>query len=144
MSILIKPDVVYKGQENTFSLSKNELAGLQTIFNDPYFQNQDNWMKVVFNYKSSSGNQSKLIEFDTTQLNPTGTFTASNRARDVFEIQSIHIIDFDHQIFIVPRSHLDTQLFDIELNVNMSTSTLMLMEDGGVLITENNELISIE
>ena len=144
MSILIKPDVVYKGQDNIFSLSKNELAALQTVFNDPYFQNQSNWMKIVFNYKSSSGNQTKLIEFDATQTNPSGVFTASDRARDFFEIQSIHLVDFDHQVFIVPRSHLDTQFFDLELNVNMSTSTLMLMEDGGVLITENNELISIE
>ena len=144
MAILIKPDVVYKGQENTFSLSKNELAGLQAVFNDPYFQNPENWMKVVFNYKSASGNQTKIIEFETTQLNPIGTFTASNRARDLFEIQSIHLIDFDHQIHIVPRSQLDTQLFDIQLNVNMASSTLILMEDGGVLTTENNELISIE
>jgi hypothetical protein len=144
MSILIKPDVVYKGQDNTFSLSKNELASLQLIFNDSYFQNHANWMKVVFNYKSSSGNQIKTIEFDASNLNPTGIFFASPRARDVFELQSIHIIDFDHQIFIVPRSHLDAQFFDLELNVNMSSSSLVLLEDGGVLLTEDNKLLSIE
>lgn len=142
MAIIVKPSSVYKGVEATFSLSKNELAGLSIVFNDSFFSDTNNWQKINVNFKSSTGNQTKTVEFDATVLNPTGSFFASEKARDIFLIESIHIVDFDLQVFIVPRSALNTAEFDIELDiVGGVEKTALLLEDGQTLLTESGETI---
>jgi hypothetical protein len=143
MAIITKPETIYKGQEASFSLSKTELANLPIVSNDPYFQNTSNWLKVVFNFKSSAGNQSKIVEFDATLEDPMGSFYSSSRARDQFQIQSIHIVDFDLQVFIIQRSQLSVADFDIELVSNGSSEDLLLLEDGQSLLSESGESITI-
>lgn len=116
MAIITKPaGGILKGVPASISLSKSELAALSIIVADSYFFNTSNWNKVILKYRSSSGKQYEVVQFDATLSSPTGNFLVSIKARDAFEIQAIEIHDFDNDIFIVPRSALNVADFDVVL-----------------------------
>lgn len=116
MAIITKPvGGIVKGVSASISLSKSELSALSIIVADSYFSNTSNWNKVILKYRSSTGKQYEVVQFDATLSSPTGNFLVSIKARNAFEIQTIEIHDFDNDIFIVPRSALTTADFDIVL-----------------------------
>jgi hypothetical protein len=115
MAIITKPSGgIFKGTPAEITLNKSELALLPIVLLDDYFSVTTNWNKIILSYKSSEGNQQEIVEFDATLSSPTGFFDVSLKARDLFEIQVIKIIDFDGDIFIIPRSELTTSDFDVE------------------------------
>lgn len=125
MAIITKPvGGVLKGVPATFTLSKVELLAVPMVSADSYFSDSDNWNKVILKYKSSEGKQYEVVEFNATLSSPTGTFSASEKARDEFEIQTLEIIDFDGGIFIVPRGSLTVAEFDIDFSVSIPSSFL--------------------
>lgn len=94
MAILTIP-AVQKGVTAVLQLSKVELAQLPVVSSDSYFSDMLNWYRVNVVYMSSVGEQYEIVEFDATQLSPTGNFLVSVHARDQFVVDKIVILDFD-------------------------------------------------
>lgn len=113
MSIITKPLSIQKNVAATISLSKSELA---SEIADVYYADSTNWKEVIIHYKSSTGNQRKILKFDATQSSPQSTFLASLKSRDIFQVQKIVIIDFDNGSITVPRSQLTVADFDVTLS----------------------------
>jgi hypothetical protein len=112
MSIITKPQVT-KGASYQFTLNKSELASLPLVIADSYFSQVSNWYRVDVVYKSFTGNQYEIVEFDAQDQSPIGNFSVSSNARDSFLVQKITIIDFDGGFFEIQRSELPTSDFDI-------------------------------
>ena len=113
MAILTKPSIS-KGVSSQFSLNKSELLALSSVSNDPYFSEMLNWNRISMIFKSSPGSQYEIVEFDATQESPVGNFLVSERARDVFQILKIQILDFDGGFLDIERSELTVADFDID------------------------------
>jgi len=107
---------IVKGVGATFTLDKAELLLVPSVAADPYYNDQSNWKAVVLNYKSSTLTQPEDVGFDATQVSPTGIFNVVTQATDIFEIQSISIIDFQGGVFLVPRSELNVVDFDVDMS----------------------------
>lgn len=114
MSILTKPSVS-KGVPAQFSLNKANLLLHPMVQASSYFSDQTNWYRVNIIYKSSVGTQYEIVEFDASQESPTGTFLVSERARDIFQVQRLQIVDFDGGFLEIPRSDLNFIDFDIDM-----------------------------
>lgn len=134
MSIITKAGSPVKGSRTDFTLSKAELA---LIITDGYYSDMTKWKKVILNYKSSIGDQHKILRFDATASSPTAIFFASLSARDVFKIYKIVIEDFDGGAFNVPRSQLVTSEFDVDLAA-AEAENFILLEDGSQLLFEDS------
>jgi hypothetical protein len=131
-----------KGESFTFSLSKSELADLQILNSDSYFRDTDNWDKVVLNYNSSIGNQHKSLTFNASDISPSFVFSTSDKARNSFIVYSIDIIDFDGQIFSIPRSELNAEDFDLDLSGSV-TESFLLLDDGDSFMLDSDEILSL-
>ena len=116
MSILTKASAPVKGTATLFTLDKAALAAVTSVAADAYFSDSANWSEVMVVYKSSVGRQYESVEFNTTLPNPTASFLVSTRAKDVFEVQLINIVDFDGGIFTIYRSSLNASEFDVNFN----------------------------
>lgn len=106
---------IVKGSPATFTLSKADLLLVPSVAGDAYYSDSSNWKAVVLNYMSSPLNQPEIVGFDATQVSPTGIFEVVTSALDVFNIQSISIIDFQGGVFTVPRSELTVSEFDVDM-----------------------------
>jgi len=115
MSIITKPSSISKNVAASFSLSKSELAAVASVVADSNFSDSANWKKVFLNYKSSPGNQHRFVRFDATMENPTGDFLCSLKSKDVFELESIVIKDFDNGSLVIPASQLTASEFKIDM-----------------------------
>jgi hypothetical protein len=113
MAILTKSTVT-KGQANEFDLSKPDLAAVSKVVNDSYFTDQTNWSKVIVEYKSAEGNQHEMVIFDASQESPKGNFEISEKAKDVWEVQSVKIMDFDGGYLKLNRGDLTVEDFDVD------------------------------
>ena len=142
MTIITKPNLISKGESFDFTLSKSELANLQILNNDSYFRDTNNWNKVFLNYKSTIGNQCKVLTFNASDISPSSVFSTSERVRDFFEVLSIDIVDFDNQIFTISRSNLNVEEFDLDLSGNL-TESLLLLDDGDTFMLDFDELLSL-
>lgn len=116
MAIITKPATLTKGTPMSFSLDKSELASLNEVSSNTYYSDTQNWQSVLVKYKSSGGNQYEVLKFDASNATPTANFNVSSRALDVFEIQTVQIIDFDGGIFTVGRGSLTTADLDVDFN----------------------------
>jgi hypothetical protein len=117
MSIITKPSSISKNVAASFSLSKSELAAVASVVADSNFSDSANWKKVFLNYKSSPGNQHRFVRFDATVENPTGDFLCSLKSKDIFELESIVIKDFDNGSLVIPANELTAS----EFKINMGT-----------------------
>lgn len=118
MTIITKPvGGILKGLPATFTLNKSQVLALSIVSNDDYFSDSSNWKKIILKYESSEGKQQELVRFDATLASPTGFFFVSEQARDLFEIKSLKIVDFDGDVLVVPRSALVAAEFDIDFGV---------------------------
>jgi len=122
MSIITKPTVV-KGSPATFTLNKAELLLHPLIVADSYFSNSDNWFRVNVIYKSSTGSQYEVVEFDASQSSPTGIFLVSEKARDLFQIQKVQILDFDGGFLEIYRNNLVAADWDVSFGSSAILST---------------------
>ena len=142
MAIITKSNLILKGESFDFTLSKSELANLQILNNNSYFRDTNNWDKVVLNYKSTVGNQYKVLTFNASDISPSSVFSTSERVRDFFEVHSIDIVDFDSQIFTISRSDLNVEEFDLDLSGNI-TESLLLLDDDDTFMLDFDELLSL-
>lgn len=122
MSIITKPLSIQKNVAATISLSKSELA---SEIADVYYADSTNWKEVIIHYKSSTGNQRKILKFDATQSSPQSTFLASLKSKDIFQVQKIVIVDFDNGSITVPRSQLTVADFDVTLSGGSPASSVV-------------------
>lgn len=114
MPIITKP-AISKGSPASITLDKSSLAALPLVSGDSYFSVQANWNKIRV-YFSAAGGQREVLTFDATQSSPAAQFNVSARARDVFQVQKITIIDFDGGSLDIPRSALNAAEFDVDLS----------------------------
>jgi hypothetical protein len=114
MNIITKP-LVEKGVQAQFTLNRTMLSSHPLIQSDLYFQNTDNWYRVNVIYKSSPGSQYEIVEFDATLNSPIGKFLVSEKARDLFQVEKVVILDFDGGYLEIPRGELEVVDWDIEL-----------------------------
>jgi hypothetical protein len=110
MPILLNKDSVSKGSPASFTLDRSALVPLVS---DSFFQDTSNWSKIILFYKSDTGGQKSKVIFDATQASPAANFLISEKARDIFEINSIIIYDFDKGYYEIPRASLPPAEFDV-------------------------------
>lgn len=116
MPIITKPGSITKNSPAVFSLDKASLAAVASVAASPWYSNTSNWKKVVLNYKSTQYNEQLYVTFDATVVSPTGTWLAPSVCQDVFNIQSISIVDFANGIFRVPSSELNNAEFQVDMS----------------------------
>lgn len=116
MPIITKPGTITKNSPASFSLSKSSLAAVASVAASPWYSNTSNWKRVVLNYKSTQYNEQLYVTFDATVASPTGTWLAPSICQDVFNIQSISIVDFANGIFRVPSSELNNAEFQVDMS----------------------------
>lgn len=114
MTILTKPNSISKGTPAQFSISKLELAQHPLVSADAYYSVQSNWKAISLLYVNPEG-QMKDVKFNATVASPVANFLASSTARDIFEIHSVRIIDFDGGVFSIPRSELTPSEWDVDM-----------------------------
>lgn len=108
-------NAIEKGVGATFTLDKAQLALVASVVASPYYSVQANWKSVILNYKSSTLSQTTSIGFDASLVSPTGVFNVATQATDIFEIQTISIVDFQNGYFVIPRSQLTVVDFDVDM-----------------------------
>lgn len=135
MSIITKPSSIQKNVPAQISLNKLQLVSTPSVSLDDYFSDISNWSSVVVHFKSSVGNQRKVLVFDATLESPTADFFASNKSRSEFQIQKIVISDFDNDIFEIKRSELLTSDFDINIGNSNSLLTWSSLSPSNDYIT---------
>jgi len=116
MSIIIKPTPMIKGTSYNFTLNKEALVLHPSVSSDTYYSDPQNWNRVLLNYESSEGRQYEVVAFNASESSPSGTFYVSPKARDLFQIKSLHIVDFDGELFTLTRDSLEVLDFDVSFN----------------------------
>lgn len=142
MAIISKPQVIYKGVPATITLFKNNLINNHIVSANSRFSSFSNWKDVYITYVSSEGNQRITVNFDTQDGFQSGVFSASERARNSFLVESIVIVDFDGEILKVSRNDLNVLDFDIQLTSNSeSEEFVLLLENDSYFLLESSELL---
>lgn len=113
MAFYIKPTNLQKGQDNIASLDKSQLLLESKVSNDSYYSDSSNWNYVVVTYKSVGGNQLSNVIFDASLENPTASFFITEKARDVWQVKSVRIDDFDGGYLSFDRNELTVSDFDL-------------------------------
>lgn len=153
MAIISKPELIYKGIPAVLTLFKTNLISHHIVSANSRFSDFSNWKEVYINYKSSEGNQVVIVNFDSDDGFQNGIFSASERARDSFIVDSITIVDLDGEILKINRSELNVSDFDftfeLGLNVNPDTDSdsdefVLLLENGSSLLLESGEYLLLE
>lgn len=116
MAIITKPAIT-KGNPAIFTLNKVELEAHPLVSGNGYFSNSTRWKKVDVLYTSNPGNQTKTLEFDVTgtNLTPTASILLSLKARNVFQVVKVSIIDEDGGVLQIPRQFLIASDFDFTI-----------------------------
>jgi hypothetical protein len=131
--MLTKPTEKIKGQELQLTLDKTALIA---AVSDTYFKDPSNWSKVSLLYKSAEGNQRKHVLMDASQPTLSGTFLASEKARDSFKIFSLEIQDKDGGIFKIDGSVLGNG-FDIDFAAVVDAWDSLIADYGTGVINPN-------
>jgi len=113
LAFYTKPTNLQKGQDNLASLDKSQLLLESKVSNDSYYSDSSNWNYVVVTYKSVGGNQLSNVIFDASLENPTASFYITEKARDVWEVKSVRIDDFDGGYLSFDRNELTVSDFDL-------------------------------
>jgi hypothetical protein len=116
MPIITKSSPIAKDAPITFTLDKAALAALPVVVADAWFADDANWKKVILNYGSTLGNEMITVSFDATLATPTSSFLAISPSRDVFDIISITIQDFNQGTLRIPTSSLNQAEFVVDFN----------------------------
>jgi hypothetical protein len=147
MAIISIPSNIVKGQPASITLFKGELLSNQVVSSNLYFSNLNNWNKVVLNYKSTVGNQKAIVEFSKNNNFAPATFLVSEKARDIFILDSIYIIDNDGQILVVPSTSFTANQFTIDITEETdpdSDGFALLLEDGNTFLLESGDYLLLE
>jgi len=115
-------NLITKGSPATFTLDKTALALVASVAASPYYSVQTNWRAVQLNYQGVGSTQSESVIFDASLASPTSVFDIVTQGVDIFNIESISIIDFQNGYFIIPRSELTVVDFDVDMSAAPSPS----------------------
>lgn len=121
------PNTLQKDQALTFSLNKTELFAAIT---DDYFSIESNVQKAIFVYRSEDGHQRKRIEFLIADASPSDTVTFSSRAKDVFELEEIVLIDYDNGTHVLHPSAVSSSERTLNFVSGPTPSTVYFAFDG--------------
>ena len=145
MAIISKPQLIYKGVPAIFTLFKVNLLSNHIVSANSRLSDFSNWKDVYINYNSSEGNQRVNVNFDGRDNFQNGIFSVSERARNVFIVENIKIVDLDGEILTIPRSALNTTVFDIQLYIDSdSEEFVLLLEDGANFLLESGDFLVLE
>lgn len=117
MPIINKPASFSKGQNNPITLTKALLLAL--VAEDEVFGDTTNWKSVDLIYKSTTGQQVKVVPMDANNLSAviSGNLHVSLKGRNNFTLQSIVIHDFDNDSIKITRAQLlaveSAEAFDV-------------------------------
>jgi len=144
MAIISKPSVIFKGVPATFTLFKTNLISNHVVAGTR-FADFTIWKDVYIAYSSAEGNQKILVNFDSGDNFQSGTFSASERARDEFLVQTLIIVDLDGEVLKIDRSDLNTAHFDVQLTSNSeSDEFVLLLEDGSNFLLDSGSYLVLE
>jgi hypothetical protein len=117
MSLLTLPVAPAKDELQNYSLDQ---AALVALISDEYFQDKNNWKKVLLTYVSSVSNQLSMISFVP---NLSGDISVapgffSPEARDNFQVSNITIYDKQNGRLIFSRAEIPSVAsYDISFGV---------------------------
>lgn len=105
--MLTLPGSPAKGQALSFALSKTALLDAVPE-SETYWRIAANIAKVTVVYRSTQGNQRKMMEFNFTDAEPSVSAQWSARARSAFSLEQIILKDFDGDTYSIPSANLPT------------------------------------
>jgi len=142
--LLTIPTTPEKGEFQTYTLDVSDLIDLVT---EEYYQDQDNWRRVIVAYKSLTGNQLNLLSFtpdggDT--LTKQGFFAPESFS--FFGIQSISIIDKQNGTYILTSSEIpDVANYNIIfVSAGASFYDMVGINGAWLDISDDNGLIAVQ
>lgn len=131
---------IVKGVGATFTLDKTELLLVPSVAADPYFSDDANWATVQLVYQSTVGNDPEQVVFDASLASPTGIFNVAATARDIFDIQSILILNAQGGFIVVPRAELTVVDFDVDMSPPSGILTFEYFSSPDPLVINGNGL----
>jgi hypothetical protein len=108
MALLTGLGNVAKNAATQLTLNKTELFALVPA--GDFFKTQSNVDKCMVVYKATSGIQKKTLIFDLSQGSPVANLVLSDKARDVYTLSNIYLVDFDGGVFPVPATSIPSGL----------------------------------
>jgi hypothetical protein len=147
MAILSIPSPIIKGEPAEITLFKGELLNNEVVSSNFYFSNQANWNVVEVVYRSEVGNQKAIVKFQKSDNFAPGTFLVSEKARDVFVLDFIRIVDGDGQILVIPSTAFNASQFTIDMSEETNPDSdgfVFLLEDGNTFILESGDYLLLE
>ena len=98
-----------KGATSNATMDKSVLLALAAVSADAYWSNSDNTQTVIVTFKSTSGNQKKILTFDFTQVSPQAAMALPVHCRDSFTINKITMHDYlgDKMSIVAPGLNED-------------------------------------
>lgn len=101
---------ITKGTAAALTLNKATLFALAPVLADAYFSVQANVEKVRVIYRSTLGNQQKIVSFELSQATPTSNVFFSLKARNAFEIYKIILQDYDEGLLVLQGNDIPAGL----------------------------------
>jgi hypothetical protein len=120
MAIITSAGSPTKGTPLLLTLNKANLASHILVAADSYFSVNTNWASIILIYKSTSSNQQEIVKFNADDVTPTAYANISTVALGDFYIQKLFIKDKQHGTFVLDRSDLVTNEFDLIYGSSMS------------------------
>lgn len=109
MALLTIPSIT-KGTPASISLDKEALFGIASVAADAYFGDSENVKMCFVYYKSTAGNQKKVLNFNLEDLAPADTIVFSAKARPSFAVTKIVLEDYDEGFFTIPVEEIPSGL----------------------------------
>jgi hypothetical protein len=110
MALINGINSVTKGSSASLTLDKAVLFALPSVVASAHFSDQTNVKLVKIKYKSSPGNQTKVLTFEASQTTPSASILFSLKARDLFQVEEIILVDFDDAFLLVQSVDIPTGL----------------------------------
>lgn len=83
-----------KGTTSVATMDKATLLALTPVAADAYWSVGDNTQTVIVTFKSTAGNQKRVLIFDFAQTSPTASLVFPLHCRDAFTITKIVMLDY--------------------------------------------------
>lgn len=104
-----------KGITVTGQLDKSGVVALSPIAADSYWSDPLVTEKCIVIYKSTTGNQKRILNFDFTQASPEAPLTFPQRCRNEFSIQKVILLDYLGDKKVVLGSEVDLSADNLSL-----------------------------
>lgn len=99
-----------KGSSSQATLDKTDLFNIGIVSGDAYFSVQANVAKVRVIYKSTSGDQQKILDFNLSEGTPQASASFSSTSRSNYDVIKIILQDYDDGDLVVQGSDIPSGL----------------------------------